>query len=334
MATCSVRWRSSGGRGEFEYVPADSLLDRQIEIFLEDMNLTIPAEVYGMKAQGKPRLRKQDSNNRSKLHLPQLVMAIARLPSPAREDLTHTVTFPLRSGSFVMDVMDFEIIADDGMTATLEPLRVSVRNSDYSINLQDRIKAIAADLSNLAEIRAKHPALAAAIEAHGAALAAQENSSLIRETADQVNELQEAIFGLTNAASATEMEKAEAEPPVEEEEVFGVEGRLLARIHVYKERDKGFALRVKKYYKTKNGGKLVCEVCGLDPVAKYGANGERCLEAHHKIPIEQLQPDSVTRVEEMSVVCASCHRIIHSQKPCIPVEDLAAALRAATAATP
>lgn len=332
MATCSVRWRSSGGRGEFEYVPSDSLLDRQIEIFLEDLDLTIPAEVSGKrsKSQGKPRLRKNEGNNRSKLHLPQLVMAIARLPSPAREDLTHTVTFPLRSGSFVMDEMDFEIISDDGIVATLEPLRVSVRNSDYHINLQDRIRAIAADLENIDDIRAKHPDLAEAIEEHGNALKAEENSILIRTTADRVNELQESIFGLTNAASATKLEEAEAEPAVDEEEIFGVEGRLLARIHVYKERDKSFAARVKKHIKAKNG-KLTCEACGMDPVALYGPNGERCLEAHHRIPIEQLQPDSITRVDEMAILCASCHRIVHSAKPCIPVEELADALKLTTA---
>lgn len=328
MATCSVTWRPSGGRGEFEYGPSDILEGRQLSIFIEDLSLTIPAEVYGIKAQGKPRLRKNESNNRQKLHLPQLVMAAARLPLPAREDLTHTVAFPLRSGSFVMDSMDFDIIDDDGVNATLAPLRVSIRNHPtYQIELQDRFAAIASDMAIIADIRSKHPDLADAIERHWRAISAEVNSKEIELAADEVNRIQERIFGLTNAASATKLEKAEVEPAVEEEEIFGVEGRLLARIHVYKERDKGFAVLVKKHYKAKNGGKLVCDACGLDPVEKYGANGERCMEAHHRIPIEQLQPDSITRVEEMAVVCASCHRIIHSEKPCIPVEDLAAALK-------
>jgi hypothetical protein len=260
-------------------------------------------------------------------------MAIARLPIPAREDHTHTVSFPLRSGSFVMDSMDFDIIDDDGVTATLAPLRVSIRNHPtYQIDLQDRFEAIGADQRNIADIRSKHPELADAIDRHWAALQAQVNSSEIQQAADEVNQIQERIFGLTNAASATKLDEAEAEPAVEEEEVFGKEGRLLARIHVYKERDKAFAKRVKSYKKSKNGGKLVCEACDLDPVKLYGAEGERCLEAHHLIPIEQLQPDSITRVEEMAVVCASCHRIIHSQKPCIPVADLRATLTAARAA--
>ncbi len=332
MATCSVKWRSSGGRGEFEFVPADSLEDREVHIFLEDLNLTIPAEVRGERKQGKPRLRKHKGTNRKKLHLPQLVMAIARLPEPAREDVLHAVTFPLQSKSFVMDAMDFDIIEDDGLTVTLAPLRVSIRNAKFQVDLQDRIKAIADDLQNLPMIASKHPALAAAIQAHGAELMKAVNSSEIRLAADAVNNLQAEVFGLTNAGSATKLEEAAAKPPVElEEEIFGVEGKLLTRIHVYKERDKVFAARAKKYYKDKSGGQLCCEACGMDPVARYGADGERCLEAHHRVPIEELQPDSITRVDEMAIVCASCHRIIHSKKPCLSVDEVAQMITAGAA---
>ena len=84
MTTCEVHWRPSGGRGEFEFVPADSLMDRAIVVDFDHLNIRIDAEVSGRSAQGKPRLRKQEPNNRRKLHLPQLVMAVAALPEPAR----------------------------------------------------------------------------------------------------------------------------------------------------------------------------------------------------------------------------------------------------------
>lgn len=323
MTTCSVRWRSSGGRGEFEYVPAESLEDREILVLFEPLNVIIPAEVRAIKAQGKPRLRKFDKKNRSKFHLPQLVMAVARLPEPAREDTLHEVAFPLRNKSFVMDSMDFDIIEDDGITATLAPLRVSIRNSDYKIELQDRFNAIATDLQNLIKISKKHPELAAAIKVHGDEVQKAVNSTTIRKAADDINEIQTKIFGLTNAASATAVEEISSSPPADiEDDIVGVEGRLLVRMHVYKERDRAFAARAKKYYRDKNNGKLTCEACGLDPIALYGIDGERCIEAHHKVPIEELQPDSITRVEEMAMVCASCHRIIHTRKPCLPVKDV------------
>lgn len=250
-------------------------------------------------------------------------MAVARLPEPAREDTLHEVAFPLRNKSFVMDSMDFDIIEDDGITATLAPLRVSIRNSDYKIELQDRFNAIATDLQNLIKISKKHPELAAAIKVHGDEVQKAVNSTTIRKAADDINEIQTKIFGLTNAASATAVEEISSSPPADiEDDIVGVEGRLLVRMHVYKERDRAFAARAKKYYRDKNNGKLTCEACGLDPIALYGIDGERCIEAHHKVPIEELQPDSITRVEEMAMVCASCHRIIHTRKPCLPVKDV------------
>src|SRR5690349_21031078 len=91
--SCTVRWRPSGGRGEYEVVPAQALVGREILIRIPELNVTIPTETTGTISQGKPRLRKRDSNNRSKLHLVPLVMAIARLPDPAREDKTGSVAW-------------------------------------------------------------------------------------------------------------------------------------------------------------------------------------------------------------------------------------------------
>lgn len=322
MTTCTIRWRSSGGRGEFEYVPADTLEDRSLNLYFEPLNLTIPTEVRGVKAQGKPRLRKLDKNNRQKLHLPQLVMSVARLPHPAREDTTHKASFPLENKSFVMNEMHFDVIDDDGITVTLAPLWVSVLHSDFHIDLQDRFQAIAADLNNISIVRAKHPALADSIQKHGNAIMAEQNTASISTATDEVLKLQAEIFGMTNASSIVKLEEALAQPETEIEEVIsGQEGRLLARVHYYKERDRKFSIAAKKYYKAKNGGRLTCDVCNLDPTSFYGANGERCIEAHHKIPIEELQPDSVTRVDDMAMVCASCHRVIHSMKPCLTIEE-------------
>ena len=38
------------------------------------------------------------------------------------------------------------------------------------------------------------------------------------------------------------------------------------------------------------------------PIEVYGPSGESCMEAHHKVPIEQLQPDSVTIVGDMCAI--------------------------------
>ncbi len=327
MESISVRWRPSGGRGEFEYVPADSLADRDINILFEALNLTIPAEVRGVNVQpqGKPRLRKFDKHNRKKLHLPQLVMAVARLPEPRREDRHAPLLFPLENKSFVMDAMDFDVIDDDGITVTLAPLRVSILHTDFKVDLQDRFAAIAADIVETDKVAGNYPKIAEAIAAHAHKIMAGVNSSEIRKAADAYIAVQAEHFGMTNAGSATNLIHFESLPATDlEEEITGKEGRILTRVHAYKERDRKFAARAKKHYKAKNGGKLWCVACDLKPETLYDDRGERCIEAHHKVPIEELQPDSVVHVDDMAMVCASCHRVIHSQKPCLTIDEVRA----------
>lgn len=339
MESVSVRWRPSGGksktggRGEFEYVPAASLEGKEINVFFEALDLTIPAEVRGVnvKSQGKPRLRKFEPNNRKKLHLPQLVMAVARLPEPRREDHQVPLVFPLENKSFVMDAMDFDVIEDDGITVTLAPLRVSILRTDFAVELQDRFEAIAKDVAEAHGVAENYPKIAAAISDHAAKIMAGINSVEIRKTADAYIAAQAEHFGMTNASSATNLIKFESLPETDlEEEITGKEGRMLTRVHAYKERDRKFAAMAKKHYKTKNGGKLWCVACDLQPEALYDDRGERCIEAHHKIPIEELQPDSITRIDDMAMVCANCHRVIHSRKPCLTIEEVRA-LRLTTA---
>lgn len=322
MTTCEVHWRPSGGRGEFEFVPADSLMDRDIHVDFDQLGVRIDAEVSGRLAQGKPRLRKREANNRSKLHLPQLVMAVAALPEPARSDLLHAVEFPLENKAFVMDQMDFDVIEDDGITAVLSPLRVSILHSGFQVQLDDRLRAMAEDLANIDAIRARSPDLADAVEAHAAEVAKGINLKSIRTTADRLIAVKSELFGLTNAGSAHTLVEADAKPEVDAEDITGKEGRILTRLHVYKERDRKFAKRVRDYYRHANGGKLKCECCDTVPVDVYGDAGDRSMEAHHKVPIEELQPDSITPVTEMAMVCATCHRVIHSEKPCLTIEQV------------
>lgn len=330
MTDCSVRWRPSGGRGEYEYVPANALEDREILVSFEPLGLTIEAEVRGVNAasQGKPRLRKFEPNNRKKLHLPSLVIAVARLPEQRRQDITHTVTFPLENKGYVLDEMEFDIAEDDGDRTTLIPLRMTILNSNFSIDLQDRLRAIASDWTHVQTMTAKYPLLGAAIAAHAAEVKKGVNSSNIRKTADAVIKLQSQEFGASNFGAITSLATATAKPPSETETDFyelenysAKEGRTLIRVHAYKERDRQLVKRAKKYYRTKWGG-LKCESCKLEPGNLYGVRGDACIEAHHRTPISQLLPDSVTKVTDLAMLCASCHRVLHSTKPILDIDDV------------
>lgn len=297
-------------------------MDRDIYVDFDQFGVRIDAEVSGKLAQGKPRLRKREKNNRSKLHLPQLVLAVAALPELARSDQRQSVEFPLESKAFVIDQMDFDVVEDDGITAVLAPLRVSVLHTDFQVQLDDRLRAIADDLKNINQIREISTELAEAVEAHATEIAKAVNSSGLRSTADRLIKVKSELFGLTNAGSATTLVEAEKKPEVDAEEISGKEGRILTRLHVYRERDRSLVKRAKDHYRRLSGGKLACEACGIVPIDVYGDDGERSIEAHHKIPIEELQPDSKTTVGDLAMVCANCHRVIHSHKPCTTLEQL------------
>lgn len=324
MDTCSVRWRPSGGRGEFESVPATALLNREITVAFPALEVRIPAEVRGERKHGKTRLRKFEQYNHSKFHLPQLVMAVAGLPEPARSEQSGSVEFPLENKAFVLSEIEFDVVDDQGSTIVLAPSRASILHSDFEIQIGERLASMAGDLRGIDRVNARSSELAQVLQEHAAAVRQGVNDTAIRKTADELIRVKSSLFGMTNAGSALALIEAEAQSDTEEEwEPTGREGRILTRLHVFKERDRRFVQQVRERYKNQHGGLLRCEVCGRIPAESYGPeNGERCIEAHHKVPIEQLQPDSTTHLADMAMVCACCHRVIHSQRPCLSIEEV------------
>lgn len=109
------------------------------------------------------------------------------------------------------------------------------------------------------------------------------------------------------------------EQDVEEEEFL--EGRILTKLHKYLERDPR-AARNKKSFVKRSTGALKCEVCGFDFYQKYGVLGEDFAECHHKIPVAELQAGQTTRLADLAIVCANCHRMLHRGKLKISVEEL------------
>jgi len=107
-----------------------------------------------------------------------------------------------------------------------------------------------------------------------------------------------------------------------EENIFAAEeGNLLSRVHYYRERSRKIVDKKKKAT-LKAHGKLFCEGCGIDFETIYGDRGSGCIEVHHKKPLSQLSPEEKTYIEDLAVICANCHRIIHSKRPWLTLEEL------------
>ena len=125
---------------------------------------------------------------------------------------------------------------------------------------------------------------------------------------------------IKNNATLLEAPKTVAEEQLQEDEEFA-EGRVLARTHNIRERN-GLLVKKKKRETLTNSGKLVCESCGFDFAAKYGKIGYGFAECHHNKPVSELKPGEKTRLTDLAILCANCHRMIHIARPWLTVNEL------------
>lgn len=72
---------------------------------------------------------------------------------------------------------------------------------------------------------------------------------------------------------------------------------------------------------------LSCEACDFNFESRYGALGENYIECHHVDPLGMRdKPTTRTRVRDVRMLCANCHRMVHRKRPPVPVEELRARL--------
>ena len=74
--------------------------------------------------------------------------------------------------------------------------------------------------------------------------------------------------------------------------------------------------------KKQQASSLACEVCGFDFHATYGELGRDYAECHHTKPISTMQPGDTTKLADLAIVCANCHRMLHRPNPNDPSEAL------------
>lgn len=67
-----------------------------------------------------------------------------------------------------------------------------------------------------------------------------------------------------------------------------------------------------------------CSACGLNLRVLFGSRGDRGLEVHHIVPLVHRPTGTLrTRVSDLAVLCATCHRLLHAD----PRESLEALIQ-------
>ncbi|GAO39223.1 hypothetical protein SCH01S_28_00820 [Sphingomonas changbaiensis NBRC 104936] len=100
-----------------------------------------------------------------------------------------------------------------------------------------------------------------------------------------------------------------------------VEGGFTHRLHRVYERDRKVIEKKKRQVRHTTGA-LRCEVCELDFRERYGAHGDGYIEVHHKRPVFQMRPGERTKPEDLALLCANCHRMVHRTREPLPVDRL------------
>lgn len=126
--------------------------------------------------------------------------------------------------------------------------------------------------------------------------------------------------------TGTAIREAATDPALTEEpDQVGIEeaeeGRVLTRLHLVRERSRSLVM-ARKALALKTAKSLACECCDFDFNRQYGERGRGFIEAHHTKPVHTLQPGAKTKLEDLALVCANCHRMIHAARPWMTIEQL------------
>jgi 5-methylcytosine-specific restriction protein A len=90
------------------------------------------------------------------------------------------------------------------------------------------------------------------------------------------------------------------------------EGQARLATHRKRERARGLSMAKKAQFR-KAHGRLLCQRCGVDPVAENGTeHAEASIEAHHAtVQVADMGDDHRTKLADLVCLCANCHRLVH-----------------------
>lgn len=97
---------------------------------------------------------------------------------------------------------------------------------------------------------------------------------------------------------------------IHETEVTAIEGRQRLVAHLQRERNQTLIRKKKKH-----AASLHCEVCGFSFEAVYGESAGKYCEVHHLLPLAKAEQSVKTRIQDLAILCANCHRVVHMRYP-------------------
>lgn len=323
MTEVQVHWRPSGGRGEYEYAPHDLLFGRNILVAAISVPGTIlTTDVWGRIKDGKPRLRREDPNNRAILNVAPLIAALALLPDPIRED-KGKLFLPLRDKSYVIRTVTFGIEPIGGSRAICTPRRLRILHDSNEIDLAERLLRVATLLNSPGLPRS----VQSDVDEYKAIVSGGVPSIELRAVAHRLAtwfESQPDLIELLEAPSDDFLAESSKEggDVISLMDLSADETKKKLVSHFRIDRNRKIRQAKVDLFAAQNGS-VFCENCSFSFEAKYGDRGKGFIEVHHVQPLAALLPNVVTKLSDLMLLCANCHRIIH-KTPLLSPEGLQA----------
>jgi 5-methylcytosine-specific restriction enzyme A len=230
-----------------------------------------------------------------------------RNPKWSRDEIILTLDFYHTHYPKIPDKTSLEI---EKLSKSLRKLQIKLGGE---INEQYRNKnGVSMKLMNFHHINPDHAG-------EGLAGGSKLDEKIFLEFKDDVSKLRKVSKTILEVIETDEtFETSDVDDDVEFETQ---EGQLLTRTHRYRERDRKIVLK-KKNKTLKETGSLQCEVCEFDFRERYGDHGDGFIECHHTKPVSEINVGEKTTLDDLSLVCSNCHRMIHRHRPWLKIDEL------------
>jgi len=95
------------------------------------------------------------------------------------------------------------------------------------------------------------------------------------------------------------------------------EGRRRLVLHLQRERNQTIVRKKKK-----QAASLDCEVCAFSFSRSYGSAASEYCEVHHLLLLSEVEHTTQTRMEDLAILCANCHRVVHLRNPPYTLDEV------------
>lgn len=227
------------------------------------------------------------------------VIRSSRSPDWTRDEIILACDLAMANGWKRLEFNDSRVIALSALLQTM-PIHPEEERTELFRNPNGVAR-------KTADITSRHPDYQGK-PTNGNALDVEVLNDFLARPAEMAGVAQHIRDGLTTG----EFQKLPPGPE-EEDDYSAPEGRLLIRRHKSRERDK--RLRKRKIDAAlRQGNRLACEACGFDFEATYGPRGAGFIECHHVVPLHEAG-EGRTKLSDLALICANCHRMIHRHAP-------------------